>query len=92
MSLLEKNDIRLLSLLGLALLNRKWDNNQNGNISETDWNQIRSIAERQGVSAIVFESLEELEANGLNLSLSMDSFMDWLGQVSHIGSVYEQHL
>ena len=50
----------------------------------TDWNYIYRLAQEQSVQGIVLSGLEELRANGIELSVPKVLLLQWIGEVQVI--------
>lgn len=55
---------------------------------EAPWEDVMNLASSQGVLAIAFDALEKLPSE---CRPGMDTLMDWLGQVSYMEELYNQH-
>jgi len=57
-------------------------------LTDSDWQRLYEDAEKQSLTGVLFSGIEKLPKPQLP---NMDLLMDWLGQVSYMETVYDQH-
>ncbi len=60
-------------------------------VEKVDWDEVFSMAERQGVAAIALDGINRCFEDGLALNLDFETKMEWIGAVSQQEEVYKQH-
>lgn len=78
----------LLSLVRIGI--KKWKT-LTPRVNDVDWEELFSLAERQGVSAIALDGINRCFEDGLALNLDFQTKMEWIGAVSQQKAVYKQH-
>ncbi len=56
-----------------------------------DWNTLYSLAQNQGVVAIVLDGINFCYEKGIVLNLDFQTKMDWIGLVSQTEAIHAQH-
>ena len=54
-----------------------------------DWNGVKALAERQGLSEIVLDGIERLKNTNANLNLNQELMLEWIGGTLQNESIYE---
>ena len=57
----------------------------------TDWNTLYTMAQNQGVAAIVLDGINFCYEKGIELNLGFQTKIDWIGLVSQMEVLYTQH-
>ena len=79
-------------LLSLVKIGIKKGKTLTPSVENVDWEELFSLAERQGVSAIALDGINRCFENGLALNLDFQTKMEWIGAVSQQEVVYKQHV
>ena len=78
----------LLSLIRIGI----WKDHVIKSIPEnTDWNELYTLAQNQGVAAIVLDGINYCYDKGIDLKMDFQAKMDWIGLVSQMEVIYAQH-
>ncbi|MBS5446943.1 hypothetical protein SAMN05216253_103201 [Bacteroides thetaiotaomicron] len=73
---MKKTEKVLLDLLKSLLFNRAIDILIFDDITPKDWRQVHTLAERQGISAIVFDAIDKQLKKGVKISLPFEFKLD----------------
>lgn len=78
-------DARLIALLKISICNALCEESCFDGMTDKDWLQLQTRANKQGVFAVVFNGIEKLPKSFLP---SMDVLMDWMGKTIYIKRQY----
>lgn len=53
------------------------DNTESKGLSGADWVQLKALADRQGLSAVVLDGIDKLNTNGLSVTMKLK----WIGEI-----------
>lgn len=74
----QKQDIQR-TLLGLIRLGI--DHYSDSLLDYIDWNAVRTLADEQGLSAVVLDGIEKAKNNKANLNINQELLLEWIGEV-----------
>lgn len=78
----------LLSLIRIGI----WKDYVIKSIPEnTDWNALYTLAQNQGVAAMVLDGINYCYEKGIKLNLDFQTKMDWIGLVSQMEVIYSHN-
>lgn len=89
---MSKNENSLLCLLKIAFQGIESDLCAFESLTLEDWIQVRSLAERQGVSVIAFEAIDILSKSGIKLNMHRKYKSSWIAKAAFIENNYHRQM
>ena len=78
-------------LLSLVRIGINKGNSLTPGVEDVDWEELFSLAQNQGATAIALDGINRCFEDGLALNLDFQTKMEWIGAVSQQETVYMQH-